>query len=536
MKCGDYGAVTVRGTPCQRNAGWGIPGEDEGPCKDHVDQVPDWRTPAEPEPVHIVAPEGYAYALRIDRGTMAKALEVSLSPFELRGEQPEPEQPEVPEPEVPDAPEEPDTDPDPGEINEPPPPVEPELPAPPLPEPDEPVQGVVQYPSPEVAFICGPQLQSGSDLNPWPWFDSNASARGLVHGEAGTQTSGFEERIYYDLALCLYIAFYRTGDEQFRTYARAVADMAYGRRVTSGTGTAPRSVALGGIMLRAMDGKPEYWDWITRWVDHHLWNWIERRFSKEELHYGVRDGGYALLYAAQLAVVHPDPAQRASMLARAHVAAVQYYAPRQNADGSWYWYDSAMSYELFREDGIKARHQQPLMTGLLLDGLVAVHLLTDDPIIANMIVRGTERLHETSYRGHQPVATHPQHVWRGMWYTVWEPTTILPAPPATPSDPRYHIDGVTVVRGTTALRGGSDTNSIREVRQLNVLCLHAYGYAYRLTRDSRFKTWGDEVFAASYGNSQGPNTDQFRSLADFRGKEYNQSYRSAGRYLAWRAG
>src|SRR5437899_2969786 len=36
----------------------------------------------------------------------------------------------------------------------------------------------VQYPNAETAFICGPQLRSGSALNPFPWFDSTAVTKG----------------------------------------------------------------------------------------------------------------------------------------------------------------------------------------------------------------------------------------------------------------------------------------------------------------------------------------------------------------------
>src|SRR5436305_9811199 len=40
----------------------------------------------------------------------------------------------------------------------------------------------VQYPSAEIAFICGPQLKSGSVLNPFPWFDSTAVTKGASIG------------------------------------------------------------------------------------------------------------------------------------------------------------------------------------------------------------------------------------------------------------------------------------------------------------------------------------------------------------------
>src|SRR5688500_12689028 len=43
---------------------------------------------------------------------------------------------------------------------------------------------LVTYPSAEVAFIAGPQLKSGSRLNPFPWFDSTQNAQGHVQGRA----------------------------------------------------------------------------------------------------------------------------------------------------------------------------------------------------------------------------------------------------------------------------------------------------------------------------------------------------------------
>src|SRR5437660_8982748 len=41
----------------------------------------------------------------------------------------------------------------------------------------------VQYPNTQVAFICGPQLKTGSALNPAPWFDSTAFTRGITLGD-----------------------------------------------------------------------------------------------------------------------------------------------------------------------------------------------------------------------------------------------------------------------------------------------------------------------------------------------------------------
>lgn len=41
----------------------------------------------------------------------------------------------------------------------------------------------VQYPNPEVAFICGPQLRASSPLNRVPAFDTSQVTKGYVHGQ-----------------------------------------------------------------------------------------------------------------------------------------------------------------------------------------------------------------------------------------------------------------------------------------------------------------------------------------------------------------
>src|SRR5437764_15205413 len=41
---------------------------------------------------------------------------------------------------------------------------------------------LVRYPNEEAAFICGPQLKSGSALNPYPWFDRTAIEYGQTLG------------------------------------------------------------------------------------------------------------------------------------------------------------------------------------------------------------------------------------------------------------------------------------------------------------------------------------------------------------------
>jgi hypothetical protein len=168
-------------------------------------------------------------------------------------------------------------------------------------------------------------------------------------------------------------------------------------------------------------------------------SWLGAHLAKADLHYGVRDGGYMLLYAALLGKVHPDPAVRAEFTQKALDAATLYYVRLQYPDGSWRWIDvdaQTTGYQM-----------QPFMVGLMLDGMVATHRLTGDPRILTAITKSVENLYTDGYRGNEPVSQKPGATWRGMWYTLYGATCQAGC-------------------GRKTLDGGWDTNGIREVREL----------------------------------------------------------------------
>jgi hypothetical protein len=385
--------------------------------------------------------------------------------------------------------------------------------------PQAPPSGGVEYPSEAVAFIAGPQLRSGNAANPWPWFDRNARAKGLEHGAAfpATPTNSDDYMLdnYYDQGLVQYINYYRTGDARFRDYARKIADSWWRSRwIANGDGDvedlAPRQASLGGLMLRALDGRPEMWPWITAYARAHYDIWLGLRLQSRVLHYGIRDGGYALTYVAWLARAHPDAAVRTEMREKGLRAARDYFARLQYPDGSWRWTEDPAE--------TSTPFEQPFMVGMLMEGLIAVHLLTDDPTVRQAILRGVDHVYARGYRT-DSFSAYGGGKYRGMWYFVFGPRCNPPAPgPCGEGEPMDYED------------------KIREVRQLNPLTLHAFGYAYKITGDAKYRTQGDEIFAATFGKGEGPGADRWYGLADFRPREYNQSYRTAGRYLAWRAG
>ena len=496
------------------------------------------------------------------------------------------------------------------------------------PEPDA---DLVVYPSPQVAFICGPQLKANSRLNPFPWFDAtqikyghllgreapsipprtltgavNAKPNSRVvtgigtrfrsevdpngpapfyngwlrisdggayrevkvisvesdvaltltsvwkfgpvnnakadtyHNESAEAIWNYDHYLrsaYYDTALVEYINYYRTGDPAFLNYARKMADALWGSQyidfgtVLQGSNhLPPRSQAFAGLMLRALDGKPEYWDYLYREVRATFDNWLKRRRDNATLYYDIREDGYAQLYAVMLARVLPDryalypngpsrpstgvatdgARKRAALLADAEDIAVNFFGRLQRADGSWRW-------DVNDEQVVNT--EQPFMVGLYLESAVLLHQLTTNVAVkANLrdqITRACRHLYRDAYRCTEVVRDMPQYRWRGMFYYWGGGTT---------TNPSAYAHG----KGAQATQG--DRGMISQVRHGNSTIHHAFGYAYVISGDRTFLTMGDEIFGASFGD----DTDTLRNLAYVGGKEYDQTYRASGRYLAWR--
>ena len=225
---------------------------------------------------------------------------------------------------------------------------------------------------------------------------------------------------------------------------------------------------------------------------------------------GVRDPGYMLLHAANLARVHPDPAVRDEFRAQALDVAVNYFARLQrlqSTGGGFYFHLDGM----VGPDGKPALTTQPFQEGLLQEGLIAVHRLTGDATVAQAVVKNAEHLYQSAYNPSGWRA--PYYFVGGGWFNADGTYTSCAAgcgAAATPFPP-------------------ADLNQVAEARHLSGTIIHAFGYAYLLTGDAKFRQWGDEVFDAAFSGADG-----YRGLAWARAKEYDESYRSAGKYLAWR--
>jgi len=359
----------------------------------------------------------------------------------------------------------------------------------------------------------------------WPYETASGVA---AYPATNDDTDFYLNHNYYDLALSLYNRYFITKDSRFLELARKVADSWFSQDLmhvhNENAGFTPRTSGMGGLIVRALDGRPDYWpdiEWYVRWMYQM---WVGARLNYADL-YGQRDSAYMQLYAALLARVHPNQTIRDEFRTKAVNSAVNYYARLQKPPG--HPFAGAFAFSMggagTAADPTYYDFTQPMMDGLVLEGLIATHkLIADDPsqtanaqTIANSIVRVVDWLR----RGHRPAP------WRTFWYKFFTSTN----PPDVFPD---------CTKGC-----GSSTNptwvQILETRELMVLCLHGVGYAYYLTGEEKYRTWGDDFFSAAFGTDRdtgvrGPGGDGYTSLAYGRAKEYNQNYRSAHRYLAYR--
>lgn len=391
-------------------------------------------------------------------------------------------------------------------------------------------------------------VQSETQLTltaPWKFGDVRNAKGDTHHRDAHHASWNYDHYLratYYDTALVEYLNYYRTGDVAFRDYARKIADSLWGSQfmdfgtVTEGPNhLQPRSQAFAGLILRALDGKPEYWDYIYRDVRATFDIWLKQNRNNAKLFYDIREDGYAQLYAVMLARVLPDryplhangtlkPAtgvatdgarKRAALLADAEDIAVNFFGRLQKPDGSWRWDADVGSAATEKHRNT----EQPFMVGLYLESAILLHQMTHKPAVKNnlrdQIGRAARHLYGDAFRSKEVVKDMPQYRWRGMWY-FWGGGNLANA--------RAYERGF----GTRVSNG--DENAIRGERLLNSTIHHAFGYAYVISGDRTFLKMGDDVFGASFGDA----TDNLRNIATVGGKEYDMTFRSSGRYLAWR--
>lgn len=395
--------------------------------------------------------------------------------------------------------------------------------------------------------VLGPQTPVGTS-----WFDTTQVSRARFYGAQcpdnppadPAELDAFILSQYYDQGLVQYQTYKRTGNPEFLGYARKCSDAWWKHPTWIGEGRirrfpdeatpSPRHAGIGGLILRALDGRPEMWDWINAYTRHALDTWVKTRLNNPQLYYGLREGGFALQGAVWLSQALPDsfPLQaggtatngaqlRAQFMADAESAAVNYFGRLQQADGSWRW-NTAPDEFLDSDGGTLQGITQPFMVALLLHALIDLHLVTKNETakqsVANQIIKGSRHLYFGGpYRKDETVVGLTGKRWRSFWYF-------------------YH--GGTSVNPTRYARGGGSYIDIKEgswvvnsERQGNGLIAPALAYAAKLSGDLELKAGAEEVWNAAFGGDDG-----IRNLMDGTAKNLHQNVRRGGSFGPWLTG
>lgn len=356
--------------------------------------------------------------------------------------------------------------------------------------------------------------------------------------------NSFELLHYYDLPLVVYNAHHRTGDASFLALARKTAgswwqhprwiDSGRQRLFPDSATPAPRHAGIGGLIEYALDGHPELWDWINAYVRAAFDTWIKLRIPKPDavnpqLHYGLREGAFALQYAAWLVKVLPDSfplqaggtatngaALRAQYLADIESACVNYFGRLQQADGSWRW-NTSPDEPRDEDGGTWVGIMQPFMVGLMTSSLVDAHQVVVTPSvktnIENQIFKACKHLYlDGPYA--RITASNFGVLTRGFHYFYHGGTSVNPTkyakgdiPNPWPTTERWHVESA---------------------RQAISTVLPAYGYAYKISGDPFYRNAGDELWDACYSGRDG-----FRGMMADTSKNFCQHARRGGSYLAW---
>lgn len=310
---------------------------------------------------------------------------------------------------------------------------------------------------------------------------------------------------YYDNVVSYYRMYYRTGLTKYRDWARALADTWWLMPLDHGmAGIVPRVGAAMGIMLRAIDGRPEWWPGIKRYVDTQFNGWVLFQSCSDcavpaRNVYEPRESGYATLYMALLAKLHPDAAVRDESYTKVKNAVMNYWLPKQRISDDelqngefWTFYTQNPAY---------GQGSQPFMHAWPMLGLLytrEVMLERGDTAEAGQVQAAVERAAQFLWN------TRDQRR-RGLYYTVHY--NYCSAPGDILIDP---------IRGFRSCDSGCGDIAVCNRSLLNTV-IGPVSWLYRITGNPVYRDYAEEWFAANFGGPDGGSNSMTKAtgpLAD----------------------
>jgi hypothetical protein len=357
---------------------------------------------------------------------------------------------------------------------------------------------------------------------------------------------------FYDNVLAYYALYYRTGLTIYRDYARTLADAWYTMPyVDKGLPTIkdgsinmyPRNLALSGLILRAVDGKPEYWDGLEPILDV-----TAARIQYTTELYDIRETGYDVAYVALGALFCPDSGKRTLYTTALQSALVNRWQPQQQPNGNWrmiaYGYDSWDA----QPGTVTVTNGSSLVTGSgtnwdsgrtdgkffwVLDDTAYYTATYNSPTQVSLdrpYAGPTASGKEWAFHG-DLVGRGTQPFQMGIVATAWNWAYLAlnaAGSSHTATARKFVLDaadwiadygvsptakGLYYARGFLNCEPISDGNpncgagSVEDARYLNSEVIRAFTSAFLLTGDPKYLARGDQLFGAVWGKDGGPQSD-----------------------------
>ena len=215
---------------------------------------------------------------------------------------------------------------------------------------------IVWYPIPNVPGTFGryPITVSTCESNTsmtlssaWPSFlgsPSSVSYAVMNNSEVGIWSGGSNNADYYDNVMAFYNMYYRSGIDDYLTYARTLADrwfsapwtdQGYAYSLDGGISgsreLAPRLQGVSGLILRAADGRSDMWPGIRSIVQNDYGR-VDYTPSDGQVN-DVRENAYATAFQAELGLT--DPSQSSTFTSNTQNALTLFWGPTRQSGGNW---------------------------------------------------------------------------------------------------------------------------------------------------------------------------------------------------------
>lgn len=386
-------------------------------------------------------------------------------------------------------------------------------------------------------FILGPQVSTGD------YFDVTLLAQARKYGELfpAVITPELEDFAvnanYYDSGRTEYVAHKRSGDPLFLGYARKITDSWWagpyfknGVERNPDNNTSPKFAGMVGLILRALDGRPDMWDGLHYWSRYYLDLWCMWRMDGTYTDFHLREGSFALHAAILLAKFLPDSFPltaggvatngtqlRAQLLADVENLTINYFGKLQWPDGSWRWDDW---YENGDDGSLLKGIMQSFMVGMLTRPYCDLYDITTNPAVKSSIKT--------------QICNACRHLYADGPYTRGIATRFnVPV-----RGFHYFYHGGTELNPTRYEQGDFPFDTVEawhvsSARQLMGTCIGSYAFAYKISGDEFFKTAGSEMYDSAYSGRDG-----FRAMMNDpdKAKLLNQHVFGTSCYKGWLGG